>query len=56
MLFKGNVYFSGEDSGGQKRKVASSVYLLEQFPELLFTNLASGIKMVTSWYVKSYIK
>jgi GDP-L-fucose synthase len=54
LLFKGKVYFSGEDNGGQKRKVASSLYLLEQFPELMFTNLSAGIKMVTSWYVKSF--
>jgi GDP-L-fucose synthase len=54
MLFKGKVYFSGEDNSGQKRKVASSLYLLEQFPELMFTNLSAGIKIVTSWYVKSF--
>jgi len=53
MGFENKIIFTGEATSGQKRKVASSSYLQDKFPELAYTNLKDGLKLSIEWYLKS---
>jgi len=53
MGFENKIVFTGEATAGQKRKVASSSYLQDKFPELAYTNLKDGLKLSIEWYLKS---
>jgi nucleoside-diphosphate-sugar epimerase len=55
MGYNGNVLFSGENSGGQKRKVASSNYLLSKLNDFEFTSIDLGLKKVIDWYISSHV-
>jgi len=51
--FKKEVKFTGVSNAGQKRKVASSNYLLSKVPSLKFTSLEVGLTKVIDWYISS---
>jgi GDP-L-fucose synthase len=53
MGFDGKVLFSGEDTGSQRRKVASSNYLLSKLGNFEFTSIDLGLKKVIDWYISS---
>ena len=55
MGFENKIIFTGEATAGQKRKVASSSYLQDKFPELTYTNLKDGLKFSIEWYLKSVV-
>jgi GDP-L-fucose synthase len=55
MGYNGNVLFSGEDSGAQGRKVASSNYLLSKLSDFEFTSIDLGLKKVIDWYISSNV-
>lgn len=51
--FKGEVEFSGESTINQKRKVASSNYLLELIPNFKFTQFRIGLSETINWFIDS---
>jgi nucleoside-diphosphate-sugar epimerase len=51
--FTGTVKFSGETSSNQKRKVASSNYLLEMIPNFKFTQFRIGLSDTINWFIDS---
>ena len=53
LSYKGDLNFTGESTAGQKRKVASSMYLQDKVPGLKFTSLEIGLTKVIEWYVSS---
>ena len=56
MEFKHKILFTGEATAGHKRKVASSSYLQNKMPELTYTDLKDGLKLLIEWYLKSATK
>ena len=54
MGYTRTISFNGNITGGQKRKVASSKYLLSNLPDFKFTPLEVGLDTVVKWY-KSFI-
>lgn len=56
MNFYGKITFTGEETFGQKRKVASSKYLQSVVPGLTFTPLDVGLNNVVEWYVHAFLK
>lgn len=56
MDFQGEIIFRGEETFGQKRKVASSEYLQSKVPGLKFTSLDVGLTKVIDWYVNAFLK
>jgi nucleoside-diphosphate-sugar epimerase len=55
MEFNGMISFSGEDTGAQIRKVASSNYLLSKIENFKFTSIDCGLKKVIDWYISSNV-
>ena len=53
MGYSGTVNFTGNTTVGQKRKVASSKYLLSNLPNFKFTPLEVGLDIVIKWYKSS---
>lgn len=56
MGFENKIIFTGEPTAGHKRKVASSSYLQNKFPELTYTGLKYGLKLSIDWYLQSVAK
>ncbi len=56
MSFQGKIIFTGEETLGQKRKVASSKYLQSKVVGLTFTPLDLGLNQVIKWYVNTFPK
>jgi GDP-L-fucose synthase len=54
MGYTRTISFNGSITAGQKRKVASSKYLLINLPDFKFTPLEVGLDTVVKWY-KSFI-
>jgi len=50
MGYTKTISFNGSITSGQKRKVASSKYLLSNLPDFKFTSLEVGLDTVVKWY------
>jgi len=53
LFLKGKINFTGEMTSGQKRKVASSTYLLSKIEGFEFTSIEIGLSKVIEWYLSS---